>query len=263
MPVQRYSTCSRCVNCGHIQTGSSCLLLSDILTAFGGEFQPGMHVPVEKKGLANPAPLGLCAFAFTNFVMSLISLNTRGLSFPNVIIGPALAYAASCSLFLACAGNTFGATAFSSFGAYWIAYAIIIAPNGLGIEESIKETAGALGFLTSMGFFMMGFFIFTTVMLLCTLRSSVAFFILVFCVDIAYLMLGLAYLFPQNNAANESLVRAGGVFSLASAFLAWYNAIAGLADGSNSFFVVPVVHFPWSDKGIRDRRREKVALTHA
>lgn len=32
-----------------------------------------------------------------------------------------------------------------------------------------------------------------------------------------------------------------------------YNAFAGIADTSNSFFLVPVAHFPWSDKG-REKR---------
>lgn len=35
-----------------------------------------------------------------------------------------------------------------------------------------------------------------------------------------------------------------------------YNALAGIADPSNSFFLIPVAHFPWSDKG--RERREKV-----
>jgi uncharacterized protein len=39
------------------------------------------------------------------------------------------------------------------------------------------------------------------------------------------------------------------MFGLLSAFAAWWNALAGLADDSNSFFVVPVLHFPWSERG--------------
>ena len=35
-----------------------------------------------------------------------------------------------------------------------------------------------------------------------------------------------------------------------------YNALAGIADPSNSLFIIPVVHFPWSDKGLE--RRGKV-----
>lgn len=48
-------------------------------------------------------------------------------------------------------------------------------------------------------------------------------------------------------------MKAGGFFALLAAFLAWYNALAGIADTSNSFFIIPVAHFPWSEKG-RERR---------
>ena len=98
-----------------------------------------------------------------------------------------------------------------------------------------------------------GWFIFTTVLLICTLRSTVAFFMLFFTLDLAFLCLGLSYLY----AGNQKLLKAGGVFGILAAFLAWYYALAGIADTSNSFFVIPVAHFPWSDKG-REKRRASV-----
>lgn len=69
----------------------------------------------------------------------------------------------------------------------------------------------------------------------------------------AFLLLAIAYLLPQGGAPMPGLLTAGGVFALLAAFAAWYNALAGIADSSNSFFVVPVAHFPWSDKG-REKR---------
>jgi hypothetical protein len=67
---------------------------SDIATlpAFGGEFQPGLYKSVEGRKFANPAPLGLCAFALTTFVLSLINLGTRGLSAPNIVVSLAFGY---------------------------------------------------------------------------------------------------------------------------------------------------------------------------
>lgn len=69
-----------------------------------------------------------------------------------------------------------------------------------------------------------------------------------------FLLLACAYI--NENAArqpNPSLTKAGGAFGLAAAFLAWYNALAGIADTSNSFFVIPVAHFPWSETGKQKR----------
>lgn len=71
----------------HINTGESARL-----PAFGGEFQPGLYRPTTGRKFANPAPLGLCGFALTTFLLSLINLNTRGVSSPNIVVGAAFGY---------------------------------------------------------------------------------------------------------------------------------------------------------------------------
>ena len=68
------------------------------------------------------------------------------------------------------------------------------------------------------------------------------------------MLLGIGYLHRDATGhPNATIVKAGGFFALLSAFTAWYNALAGIADDSNSFFVVPVVHFPWSETGKKKR----------
>ena len=122
-------------------------------------------------------------------------------------------------------------------------------------------------------------FIFTTILLLATLRSTVAFFFLFFTLDMAFLMLALGYyehgyvalkpascdflmtdLSGKKSAAgpNENLNKAGGVFGILAAFAAWYNALAGILEPSNSFFLIPVLHFPWSVKGREDRGKDGI-----
>lgn len=71
----------------HSHTGDSARL-----PAFGGEFQPGLYKSVAERKFANPAPLGLSAFALTTFVLSLINLQTRGVTAPNFIICLAFGY---------------------------------------------------------------------------------------------------------------------------------------------------------------------------
>jgi len=71
----------------HINTGDSVRL-----PAFGGEFQPGTYKSTESRKFANPAPLGLSAFALTTFLLSLINMGTRGLAEPSLVIGAAFAY---------------------------------------------------------------------------------------------------------------------------------------------------------------------------
>lgn len=81
---------------------------------------------------------------------------------------------------------------------------------------------------------------------------------LFFVVDIALLLLAVGYIYRDpDGAPRENLMKSGGFFALLGAFLAWYNAFAGIADDSNSFIIVPVVHFPWSEKGRESRRARK------
>jgi GPR1/FUN34/yaaH family len=87
-----------------------------------------------------------------------------------------------------------------------------------------------------------GWFIFTTLLLLCTLKSTVAFFSLFFTLDLAFLFLAISFL--QDDAEGKphhGLTIAGGLFGLLAALLAWYNALAGIADTSNRY-VDPGLH---------------------
>lgn len=99
-----------------------------------------------------------------------------------------------------------------------------------------------------------GWFIITFGLWMMTLKSTVAFSSLFFCVWMAFLMLGCGYLDHGGAAAgvaapNPGLIKAGGVFGIIAAFIAWWNMLAGIADTTNSFFLVPVLHFPWSEQG--------------
>lgn len=84
---------------------------------------PRPALPHYDHAFGNPTPLGLFAFAGTTFVFSMFVLEIRGVSVPNVVVGLALAYGGLVQLLAGmwefAAGNTFGATAFSSYGAFW------------------------------------------------------------------------------------------------------------------------------------------------
>ena len=92
----------------------------------------------------------------------------------------------------------------------------------------------------------MGWFIFTFLLLICTLRSTVAFFTLFFTLDMAFLMLGLAYLLHSGGAPHTGLLRAGGAFGILSAFTAWYvsalisDTLCALADSIQGTTPSPV-----------------------
>ena len=71
----------------HANTGDSARL-----PAFGGEFQPGLYRADPHRKFANPAPLGLSAFALTTFVLSLVNCSTRSITEPNIVVALAFGY---------------------------------------------------------------------------------------------------------------------------------------------------------------------------
>jgi uncharacterized protein len=92
MTHEEHETAQRAAKFGygplaHMRTNESARL-----PAFGGEFQPGLYKGVETRKFANPAPLGLCAFALTTFVLSLINLGARDLKAPNIVVALAFGY---------------------------------------------------------------------------------------------------------------------------------------------------------------------------
>jgi len=139
-------------------------------------------------------------------------------------------------------GNTFGATALSSYGGFWIAYAILLTPNWGILDAKTGPYASQPGASASaVGFFLTGWWIFTTLLLICTLKSTVMFFLLFFTLDIAFLLLAC-----ENYAANlgaldakNGLQIAGGLFGMFAAFLAWYNALAGIQDSRRVYQNAP------------------------
>jgi succinate-acetate transporter protein len=230
------------------------------LPPFGGEFQPGLYKSVATRKFANPAPLGLSAFALTTFVLSCINMGTRNISEPNIVVALAFGYGGLVQLLAGmwemAVGNTFGATALSSYGGFWLSFAIVLTPGGFEIVSSLTTGNDASMFYNSFGLYLMGWFIFTTILLFCTLKSTIAFFGLFLTLDLTFLLLGIGYIQRDaQGAPNTPVIKAGGFFGLLAAFFAWYNALAGIADTSNSFFIIPVAHFPWSATG--RSRREK------
>lgn len=144
-------------------------------------------------------------------------------------------------------GNTFGATALSSYGGFWIAYGLLQTPEPWGI--TLKDGPYEGDTANPVGFFLTGWFIFTTLLLLCTLRSTVAFFSLFFVLDIAFLCLSVEnYAHDMGNAdAAAALKKAGGFFGFLAAFLAWYNALAGIQDSRLVIIFSSAVHFSSKD----------------
>lgn len=176
--------------------------------------------------LANPAPLGLCGFALTTFVLSAI--NAKLLSGDNVlgiVVGVAFFYGGLAQLLAGMwevrAGNTFGATAFTSYGAFWIAVAAMIKFDLIPSKPAF-------------GCFLLGWTIFTAMLFICSLSLSSVLKVL-----FGFLLVTFAFLTMGEFGLGEMSGQIGGYFGLATALVAWYAALAGLLVSVKSKITLP------------------------
>ncbi|KAJ2343983.1 hypothetical protein IWW50_003874 [Coemansia erecta] len=187
---------------------------------------------------ANPAPLGLSAFALTTFVLSLHN-GAMGQPFgtpPSIVTGLAFFYGGLCQLLAGmwefASGNTFGATAFSSYGGFWLSYAAIITP-GFEVLSTLKEAGGtAQGHAVSI--FLIGWTIFTFILFLATLRTNLCMCLLFAFLDVTFILLAAGDWTGKHN-----VTKAGGYMGLFTALIAWYIAACDLVTKDSSLFSLP------------------------
>ncbi|ORZ11882.1 GPR1/FUN34/yaaH family-domain-containing protein [Absidia repens] len=191
---------------------------------------PAPPAVIASPTIANPGPLGLSSFALTTFVLSLhnagAGLSASGPS--NVVVGLAFFYGGLVQLLAGMwefrTGNTFGATAFSSYGGFWLSYACIFVP-GFGILEGI-------GSITWYLLALMGYHDWYFVDRLSSLHYGLA--SMFFTLFITFILLAAS---KFNNS--ETTLVAGGAFGVITALLAWYNALSGLLTKESSYFQLP------------------------
>ncbi|KAJ7438120.1 Gpr1 family protein [Mycena galericulata] len=180
-------------------------------------------------GIANPAALGLFSFASTTFILSFYNVSIRGITAPNVVVGMALFTGGLAQLLAGMwefpRGNTFGATAFTSYGAFWLSYAAILIP-GSGIGAAYEDKNGVLNgveFNNAIGIYLMSWMIITILLLIASLRKSIAFVLLFSFLAVTFALLGAG---AMSGVAH--VTTAGGAFGIVTAFIAYYIGLSDL-----------------------------------
>jgi uncharacterized protein len=180
---------------------------------------------------ADPGPLGLAAFALTTFVLSMFNSGLVGEGGEPVVLGVALAYGGLAQLLAGMwefrTGNTFGAVAFTSFGAFWLSFWALVVFYAGDIPEA--DTGHAIGlFLIAWG-------IFTLYMFVASLRTTGAVALVFALLTITFFLLGIG-----DAGAHENVTKAGGYFGLATAAAAWYASFAAVTNSTFGRTVLPV-----------------------
>lgn len=183
---------------------------------------------------ADPAPLGLAAFALTTFLLS--AKNAGWTDGGAAWLGFAFAYGGLAQLL---AGmwefrnrNVFGATAFSTYGGFWI---------GLGLYVLLAEEASPNA-LNDLGWIMIAFAIFNSYMLLWSTRVNKGVFGVFLTLEITEIVLAIGFL-----SDSSSIIKAGGVTGVITALVAWYVSAAGVVNGMADRQIVKVGNPLWKD----------------
>ncbi len=199
--------------------------------------------------IADPAPLGLAAFALTTFLLSIINAGWAKNSTGNDWWGYAIAYGGLGQLL---AGmwefrnkNVFGATAFSTYGGFWIGV-------GLWLHFSAAEFASTSGanlvaLNRDLGWILLAFAIFNTYMLIISTQLNMAVFLVFLTLELTEIFLFLGNFATKNPALppflatpDTTLIQIGGIIGVITALVAWYTSAAGVINGLKGRVVLPV-----------------------
>jgi uncharacterized protein len=185
--------------------------------------QPSVQPVVPPSGIADPAPLGLAAFALTTFLLSAANANWMTAASGNAWLGYALAYGGLCQLL---AGmwefrnrNVFGATAFSTYGGFWIGlflWARFVAPTITNPNIAAHD----------LGWILLAFAIFNTYMMIMAAQVNLAVFGVFVTLELTEIIL-----FIGNFAVNSTTIHIGGYVGVVTALVAWYTSAAGVSNG--------------------------------
>lgn len=180
---------------------------------------------------ADPAALGLAAFALTTFVLSTFNAGLLPVTAEPVVLGLALFYGGiaqfSAGLWEFAKGNTFGATAFCSYGAFWMAFWYLVQFTDL---SAAGEDAGK-----GIGVFLLAWGIFTVFMTVAARRTNRAVFLAFIALTPAFFALAIgAY------TGDVAFTRIGGWLGLLAAFLAWYASFAVVINSTHERIVLPL-----------------------
>jgi uncharacterized protein len=199
-----------------------------------GAVQTSQTAAAMTADIADPAPLGLAAFALTTFLLSVFNtgvIKTSPAVLEGVVLPVALLYGGIAQLLAGMwefkKANTFGALAFTSYGAFWMSFAgyvYIIAPK---IPAAARhETAGL---------FLLAWTIFTLYMLLAALRVNGAVALVFLVLEVTFILLTVGNLYNKTN-----IIHMGGYLGIITAFLAWYASMAGVVNATWKKTVLPV-----------------------
>jgi uncharacterized protein len=195
--------------------------------------RPAAPAPVVS-AIADPGPLGLAAFALTTFILSMFNANLVNKGGEPVVLGVALAYGGLAQLLAGMwefkRGNTFAATAFTAYGAFWISFYLLV----VVFAPLLPKTAAVADIDNFVGWYLLGWGIFTAYMFLASLAGARAVTLVFFLLAVTFVLLAIG-----KFATSDGITQVGGFVGLATTAAAVYTSFADVANANFKRRVLP------------------------
>ena len=190
--------------------------------------------------IADPAPLGLAAFALTTFLLSAANAGWMTKATGDAWVGYALAYGGVVQLLAAMwefrNKNVFGTTIFGSYGGFWIGLGlwVILVARNVPAAPALRALYAAQT-TKDLGWILLGFAIFNTYMLLISTQTTLAIFSALLFLEATEIILFIGFF-----TGSASTIKAGGYVGVVTALIAWYASAAGVTNGLGGRLKMPV-----------------------
>jgi len=201
-------------------------------------------VPAPVSGIADPAPLGLAAFALTTVLLSAKNAGWMTHATGSAWLGFAFAYGGlaqfAAGMWEFRRGNTFGATAFGTYGGFWIGLALwvelVANPAVADIAKAPSTAAATVAQLNhDLGWITLVFAIVSLYLLILTSQVNTVIFLVFLGLFVTLVILAVG-----NFDSSTGIVKVGGYLGLITALLAFYGSAAGVAAGMGGKIQFPV-----------------------
>jgi succinate-acetate transporter protein len=133
--------------------------------------------------------------------------------------------------------NVFGATAFSTYGGFWLGLGSVVVLADL--SKNFAASLAGTNLTNALAWFLLAFAIFNTYMLLWSMRVSVAVFGVFLTLQITEILLVIGF-FNISHGGTEWWLHAGGWMGVVTAAVAWYASAAGVVNSMSPTPVLPV-----------------------
>ena len=189
--------------------------------------------PAPASAVADPAPLGLIAFGMTTMLLSTINAGIIASGATMAVLPMAAAFGGTCQLLAGMwefkRGNTFGATAFTSYGAFWLSYYLLV---DIFLAKTAPATVSPI-----VGLYLFLWGIFTLYMFVASLGGPRALWVVFFLLTLTFILLAIG---TWAGSGGTTWTHLGGWVGILTALAAAYTSFAIVTNSNFKRVILPV-----------------------